>query len=164
MVGVVPNVHTFCNLVFNIFEVLIEDMAVPDLFLHSLGKGIQAFTKPEEFNIAFLTVLMILHAFSKINGLFFADTLRKNHRSRTRIADSEREGVCIHPAPGVGYQRLLILFKETLGLIICWVLTVYAIIVVVGGQAFSNFLITVKIFSSALFLLIVDSLTRALGG
>ena len=88
---------------------------------------------------------MILHSFSKINGIFVAEPLRKKYRSRARTADSEWEEVCHHPALGVGSQRLLVLFKEILGLLLCYFLTVYAIIMVVVGQAFSNILIMVKI-------------------
>ena len=145
LVGVVPNVHSFRDIILDSFTVLIKDMVVPDLFLHYLGKGIQEFTKPEEVNSTFVTFLMILHAFSKINGHFFADPLHKNHRSRARTADRKREEVCLHPYPGVGSQRILILFREILGLLIFYVLTVYTILVVVGGQDFSNILIIVKI-------------------
>ena len=77
MVGVVPNVHSFRNLVLDSFTVLIEDMIVPEIFLNYLGQGIQEFTKPKEVNSTFTTVLMIIHAFSKINGIFFTEPLRK---------------------------------------------------------------------------------------
>ena len=118
MVGVVPNVHSFRDLVLDSFTVLIEDMIVLDLFLNSLGKGIQELMKPEKVNSTFMTVLMILHAFSKINSVFVAEPLCKNHRNRAHTVDSEREEVSIHPAPGVGSQHLLILFKEIIGLLL----------------------------------------------
>ena len=37
LVGVVPNVHSFCNIVLDIFAVLIKDMIITDIFLHYLG-------------------------------------------------------------------------------------------------------------------------------
>ena len=76
LVGVVPNVHSLRDIVLDSFTVLIKDMVVPDLFLHYLGKGIQEFTKPEEVNSSFVTVLMILHALSKINDTFVVETFR----------------------------------------------------------------------------------------
>ena len=143
--GVVPNFYSFHDIVLNSFMVIIKDMIIPDLFLHSLGQGTQEFTKPKEVNNTFVTVLMILHAFSKINVIFAAEPLGKNYRSKARTADSEREEVCLHLESGIGSQNLLIFFKEIFGLLICCFLTIYAIPVVVGGQAFSNLLIIVKI-------------------
>ena len=118
LVRVVTNVHFFRNLVLDFFAVLIENMIISVLFINSLGQGIQEFTKPKDFNSTFVTFFMILRAFSKINGIFVAEPLRKNHRSRACTADSEREDGCLHPAPGVGSQRLLVLFKEIIGLVI----------------------------------------------
>ena len=92
-----------------------------------------------------MTVLIIFHALSKINGIFVAEPLRKNVSFRDRTADSEREEVFLHPVSSILSQSIIVLFKEILGLIICCVLSVYGILVVVGGQAFSNVLIIVKI-------------------
>ena len=75
LVRVVPNVHSFSNLVLNSFTVLIKDIIIPYLFLHYLGQGIQEFTKPTEVNSTLVTVLMIIHSFSKINGIFVAETV-----------------------------------------------------------------------------------------
>ena len=69
----------------------------------------------------------------------------KNHRSGACTVNSKREEVCLHPVPSVEYQFLLIFFKEILGLLLFFFLTVYDCFVVVGVRAFSNLLIIVKI-------------------
>ena len=145
MIGVVPNVHSFRDIFLGRFALIIKGVIIPDLFLHSLGKGVQDFKKPKEVNSLFVTSLMIIHSFYTINGIFVADLLRNNHRSRARTADSEREDLCLHPVPSILSQRLLVLFKEIPGLIIFCFLGVYTILVVVGGQAFSDLLIIFKI-------------------
>ena len=144
LVGVIPIFHSFRDIALNSFAVLIKDMIIPDLFFHSLGQGIQEFTKPEEVDSTLVPVLLIPHDFSNINGIFVAEPFRKNHRSRARTANRKWEEVCLHPAPRVGSQRLLLFFKETLGLLLCCILTVYTIQMVVGGQALYNLLIIVK--------------------
>ena len=90
LVRAIPNVHSFRNIVLNIFTVLIEDMIIPDLLLNSLSQGIQKFTKTKEVNSKFVMVLMILHDFSNINGTFVAEPLCKNHRIRDRTTNSKR--------------------------------------------------------------------------
>ena len=144
LVEVVQIVHSFSYLFLDSFAVLIEGMIISDFFLHSVGKGTQEFTKTKDVNSTFVAFLMILHTLSKINGIFVAKPLCKNHRSRARTANRKWEEVCLHPAPRVGSQRLLLFFKETLGLLLCCILTVYTIQMVVGGQALYNLLIIVK--------------------
>ena len=90
---VVTNVHSFCDLVLDILAVLIKDIIVPELFLHFLGQGIHKLTIPEEVNSTFAMFLIVLHAFSNINGLFVKEKLRKIHRIRARTTNSEREEV-----------------------------------------------------------------------
>ena len=144
LVGVIPIFHSFRDIALNSFAVLIKDMIIPDLFFHSLGQGIQEFTKPEEVDSTLVPVLLIPHDFSNINGIFVAEPFRKNHRSRARTANSEQEEVCLHPAPSVTSQRPPISSKETLSLILLYFITVDAILAVVDGQDFSNLLIIVK--------------------
>ena len=43
LVGVIPNVHSFRDLVLDNFVVIIKYMIITEIFLRSLGQGIQEF-------------------------------------------------------------------------------------------------------------------------
>ena len=59
LAGVVPNVHSFWDILLDSFTVIIKGIIFTDLFFNSPGQGIQEFTKPEEVNSFYPPTLVL---------------------------------------------------------------------------------------------------------